>query len=55
MKVTFTAEKETKNTVRFKEVSDTPVIGLVYIPKKTLQEIGYKDGDCIVMEITVEK
>lgn len=56
MKVKFTMEKATKNTIRFAEVLESelaaPKIGSVYIPKSTLGEIGWKEGDSL--EITVE-
>lgn len=56
MKVYFEKEKETKRTIRFKEIGeDTPLIGLIYIPKLTLQDIGYKDGDTLVIDLTVVK
>lgn len=53
MKVKFEKEKETKRTIRFKEIGENPIIGMIYIPKQTLQDIGYKDGDTIVVDLTV--
>lgn len=57
MKVTFEMEKDTKNTIRFKEVVggplDTPKIGTLYVPKATLQDIGFDIGKQIVVEISV--
>lgn len=57
MKVKFEKEKETKRTIRFKEIlpgtEDAPMIGMIYIPKQTLQDIGYKDGDTVVVDLTV--
>lgn len=56
MKVYFEKEKETKRTIRFKEIEgDVPVIGLIYIPKQTLQDIGYEDGSTLVIDLTVVK
>lgn len=57
MKVIFEMEKDTKNTIRFKEVVsgplDTPKVGTLYIPKGTLQDIGYDIGKQLVVEINV--
>lgn len=57
MKVTFKMEKATKNTIRFEEVLaselDAPKIGSVYIPKSTLGELKWAEGDMIT--ITIEK
>lgn len=44
MTIIMYEEKQTKNTVRFTENSETPKIGTIYVPKTTLQEIGYKSG-----------
>lgn len=59
MKVTFTMEKATKNTIRFTEVLaselDAPKIGTLYIPKSTLGELKWADGDKISIELSVEK
>lgn len=56
MRVEFEAEKITKNTIRFAEILESelsaPKIGSVYIPKSTLGEIGYKEGDKIIIEVT---
>lgn len=56
-KVTFTAEKATKNTVRFTEVLEgkltNPVIGTVYIPKETLKAKGWSDGDDITLDLEI--
>lgn len=55
MKVTFEMEKVTKNTIRFAELMETeldaPKIGSIYIPKTTLKEIGYTEGNLITIEI----
>lgn len=57
MKVVFEMEKDTKNTIRFKEAVggplDTPKIGTLYVPKATLQDIGYDIGNKLVVEISV--
>lgn len=44
MTVIMYEEKQTKNTVRFTEDSETPKLGTIYVPKTTLQELGYKSG-----------
>lgn len=56
MELVFTAEKETKNTIRFKEAADEgeAKIGIIYIPKGTLSEIAYADGKKIVLNIKAE-
>ena len=55
MKITFTMEKATKNTIRFAEVLESelaaPKIGSVYIPKSTLGEIGWKEGLALVIDV----
>lgn len=53
MKVKFIKVKDTKNTIRFQEDSENPAIGTLYIPKKTLMEIKYKDGDTVTVELKV--
>ena len=54
--VTFTMEKATKNTIRFEEVLESelaaPKIGSIYIPKSTLGELGWKEGDTLTIEIS---
>ena len=58
MKVMFKMEKATKNTIRFEEVLESelaaPKIGSVYIPKSTLGELEWKEGDTIVMNVSRE-
>lgn len=58
MKATFEMEKATKNTIRFAEVLESelaaPVIGSIYIPKSTLGQIGWKEGQRLVLEVEVE-
>lgn len=54
MKINFEFEKETKGTMRFKEVANDPVIGTLYIKKKYLEELGVSGaGD--KLEVTIEK
>lgn len=56
--VTFEFEKDTKNTIRFKEVLngplDAPTIGTLYVPKRTLKQIGYKEGDKLIVDLRAE-
>jgi|WetSurMetagenome_2_1015567.scaffolds.fasta_scaffold1700155_2 hypothetical protein len=46
--ISFTFEKETKNTLRFTEdvptSLDTPAIGTLYVQKQTLKDLGYQSG-----------
>lgn len=57
MTVEFKMEKATKNTIRFEEVLESelaaPKIGSIYIPKSTLGELGWKEGD--TLNITIDK
>ena len=59
MRVVFTMEKATKNTIRFAEGLESelaaPKIGSVYIPKSTLGEIGWKEGDALTIDISVDR
>lgn len=58
-KIKFEFERDTKNTIRFKEVLsgplDTPKIGTLYVSKNTLKEIGYTDGDKLEVEVSIIK
>lgn len=55
--VRFTKDKETKNTVRFTEATDTdtdePKIGTIYIPKSTLNELNWDGRTVIEIELAV--
>ena len=59
MKVTFEFEKDTKNTIRFKEVLNGPLdvanIGTLYIPKMTLKAIGYQEGKKLEVTLNAKK
>lgn len=59
MRVVFTMEKATKNTIRFEEVMESelaaPKVGSVYVPKATLGEIGWKEGDVLTIDISVDR
>lgn len=56
MKITFEMEKATKNTIRFMEQLESelaaPKIGTIYIPKSTLGELGWKEGDTLTIELS---
>jgi hypothetical protein len=49
--VVFEFEKETKNTVKFKEVGDDAKIGTVYVPKSTMEANGIDKKKGFVMSI----
>lgn len=36
----FEREKETKNTIRYVETADPPKVGMIYMPRKTLEQLG---------------
>ena len=59
MKATFEFEKDTKNTIRFKEVLNGPLdvanIGTLYVPKMTLKAIGYQEGQKLEVTLDVQK
>lgn len=59
MKVTFDFEKDTKNTVRFKETNVGPLdvakLGTLYVPKTSLKEIDYVEGAQLEVTITTIK
>ena len=42
-KLTFAKERVTKNTIRFIEDSETPVVGTIYIQKTALAKLGNPD------------
>lgn len=56
--VSFEAEKETKNTYKFKESVggplDTPKVGTIYVPKATLKEIGWMPGTALCVELSAQ-
>jgi hypothetical protein len=60
--VEMTEEKETKNTVRFAELfdgeADTAVIGTLYVPKHTLNELAkgaaLPKGQPLHLRVTIE-
>jgi hypothetical protein len=58
MQITMTMEKATKNTIKFTEVLESelsaPKIGTLYVPKSTLGELGWKEGEKLIVDITGE-
>lgn len=52
--VTMTPERATKNTVLFRE-EGTEKIRTLYVPKSTLNEMKWSDGDKIEVEVRVKK
>lgn len=58
MKIRFEKEKETKNTIRFKEIMEneygTPKIGSLYVKKDVLDELGWKSGALLTVELEVK-
>lgn len=51
MKITFTKEKETPGTVRYKEDADDPKVGTLYLKKATAAELDNPEK----ITVTVEK
>lgn len=53
LKVKFEMEKETKNTVRFKEVEEDGYakVGTIYVPKSTLAQNGIDKEKGFIMTI----
>ena len=54
MDISFEYEKDTKNTIKFKELSDSPVIQSIYIQKSYLKERGYEKSKKISIKIIIE-
>lgn len=56
LEITLRFEKATKNTIRFEEVLaselDAPKVGSIYIPKSTLGELGWKEGEDLKITLT---
>lgn len=56
--VLLTEDKTTKRTIRFAEdvnEDEDKILGTIYVPKKTLNEIGYKAGDELEVTLSVKK
>lgn len=52
----FTKERETKNKIRFQEAGDESDhgIGVLYVEKKKLDELGY-DGGTLEVSVAVKE
>jgi len=48
--IEFKVEKETKNTIRYQEDSDDPIIRTLYIQKKTAKELGNPEKLIVTIE-----
>lgn len=55
MSIKFEFEKETKGTVRYREISEDPVIGTLYIKKSKLKELGLTGKEVIEISISKEE
>lgn len=56
--VLLTEDKTTKRTIRFAEdvkEDEDKILGTIYVPKKTLNEIGYQEGDELEVTLSVKK
>lgn len=55
--VSFKVDRVTRNTVRFEEELgselDSPKIGTLYVPKATLAQLGYQEGDHLAVELSL--
>ena len=50
MELTFKKDKETKNTVRYAEQGDEPVVGTLYLQKSAVEKLGNPD----TLKVTIE-
>lgn len=56
LSLTFTPERETKRTWRFMEdclLDEEPRIGTIYIRKATLKQLGWQNGDSIILSVSL--
>jgi hypothetical protein len=54
----FLQERETKRTIRMYEVDDgsgEPLVDTLYVKQSALRKLGYKEGDTLVMTISIER
>ena len=51
----FEFERETKGAIRYRELSEDPAIGTIYIRKARLKELGLTGQENIIVEITKEE
>lgn len=58
IELTFTFERETKNTIRFTEKTadmlDTPQVGTLYLQKSSLKQMGWSQDKDIKMTLSVK-
>ena len=56
--LTFSFERETKNTIRFAEQVedqlDTPNIGTIYMAKSALKSLGWKQGQELSLTLSIK-
>ncbi len=55
MRLKFEFEKETKGTIRYKEVSEDPAIGTLYLKKSHLKDFGLEGREAIALELKKEE
>lgn len=58
MEVYFESERVTKNAVRFREMEsdrEEPQIGTLYMKKSTLREMGWNEGQLLVVSVEIAK
>jgi len=57
LNITFTKERETKNTVRFTEVTpsdtDAPKVGTIYVSKSALKELDWDENKTLGIKLMV--
>jgi hypothetical protein len=55
LKTTFNFERETDNTLRFKEKAEgAPIIGTLYLKKYAAKNLGYEQGEPLYVTISKE-
>ena len=47
----FIKDKVTKGAIRFREESDNPIIGTLYVRKERLKELGLEGAETVEVEI----
>ena len=52
--LSFTLERETKNTVRYQETNDPQTIGTLYVQKMALKALAPGDGYPEALTVTLE-
>lgn len=56
--VLLTEDKVTKRTIRFAEdikEDEDKILGTIYVPKATLDKIGYEKGDKLEVTLSIKK